>query len=82
MTDQARRRRQRCSLLAGYLLLGSFPDIQSGSRSERHGRSSLLQLVARDNKGTFLIGSDPVRERTALNVDGRSVICLAGYVPK
>jgi len=57
----SRRRRQSCSLLAGYLLLGSFPDIQSGSRPERHGRSSPLQFVTRDNKGTFLIGSNPVR---------------------
>ena len=58
-------------------LLGSFPDIQSGSRSERRSRSSPLQFVAKDSKGTFLIGSDPVRERTALDVGGNGLICLA-----
>ena len=61
-------------------LLGSFPDTQSGSRSERCSRSSPLQFVARDSKETFLMGSDPVRERSALNVDGTGLISLAHRV--
>jgi hypothetical protein len=69
------------NILFGRLpLLGSFPDIQSGSRSERRSRSSPLQFVARDSKGTFLIGSDPVRERTALTVCGNGLICLTHRV--
>jgi hypothetical protein len=42
--------------------------------------ASPLQFVARKSKETFLIGSDPVRECTALNVGGNGLICLADRV--
>src|SRR6266478_10250173 len=61
-------------------LIGSFPDQQSGSRSEGRSQSSPLQFVSRKSKETFLIGSDPVRECTALNVGGNGLICLADRV--
>ena len=61
-------------------LFGSFEDIQSGSRSERRSWSTPLQFVARDSEGTFLIDPVPIRERTALNMDANSVICLANRV--
>ena len=61
-------------------LFGSFEDIQSGSGSERRGRSTPLQFVARDTKGAFLINPVPIRERTALNVDGHGLCRLVDRV--
>jgi ketosteroid isomerase-like protein len=55
-------------------LLGSLPNDLSGA--DRNG-SGQLQLASSDRNNAFLIGPVPIRERTAVNMNGNGAICFA-----
>jgi hypothetical protein len=58
-------------------LLGTLPDRVNGSRIDGRRRA---KFVPGDVERCFPLDSVPIRERTALNVGGNSLICLAHRV--
>ena len=61
-------------------LLGALPDQVSGSRTGGRSRIRPAEFVPGKFEKSFVIDSVPVRERTALNVEGNGLICLAHRV--
>ena len=61
-------------------LLGALPDQVRGSRTGGRSRIRPAEFVPGKFEKSFVIDSLPVRERTALNVEGNGLICLAHRV--
>src|SRR5262245_21998033 len=69
--------RRRAPVQCAYVrddLLGSLPNDLSGAERNWSGQ---LQLVSSDCNNAFLIGPVPIRERTAINMDGDGAVCFA-----
>jgi hypothetical protein len=64
-------------------LFGTLPDYVSLSRTDASGRprdDGGAEFIAGNGESCFSVGSVPIRERTALNVGGNSLICIAHRV--